>query len=130
MVYNKILRDGVKKFDILMLSNDYKVNESDNCIYYKYENNICTVICLYVDTLLVFGSKIHALNYVKLLFINNIDKNDLGEAKAILGIKINRLEKRTFWINLTMLRISYGNIIILKLACTPYDPSVKLFKNT
>jgi hypothetical protein len=29
-----------------------------------------------------------------------------------------------------MLRISYGNIIILKLACTPYDPSVKLFKNT
>ena len=29
-----------EKFDNLMLSNGFKVNESDKCIYYKFENGI------------------------------------------------------------------------------------------
>ena len=45
------------------------------------------------------------MNYVKSLFINNIDKKDL-EVEVILGFKITRSEKRTFLMNLTKLRIS------------------------
>jgi len=41
-----------KKFN-LMISNEYKVNESDKFIYYKYKNNICAIICLSVDELIV-----------------------------------------------------------------------------
>jgi len=54
------------------------------------------------------GSKIHALNHVKSLFINNIDKKYLCEVEVILGIKITRLEKRIFWSNISMLRRSSG----------------------
>jgi len=89
-----------------MLSNEHKVNESDKCIYNKYGNNICTIICLYEDDSLIFGLKIHVMNYVKSLFINNIDKKDLDKVEVILGFKITRSEKRTFLMNLTKLRIS------------------------
>lgn len=72
----------------------------------KVTNNICTIICLYEDDLLIFSLKIHVMNYVKSLFINNIDKKDLDKVEVILGFKITRSEKRTFLMNLTKLRIS------------------------
>ena len=77
----------------------------------KLTNNICTIICFYEDDLLIFGIKIHVMNNVKSLFINNIDKKDLDKVEVILGFKITRLEKRTF-LKLTKLRRSYGNVII------------------
>jgi hypothetical protein len=72
----------------------------------KVTNNICRIICLYEDNLLIFGLKIHVMNYVKSLFINNIDKKDQDKVEIILGFKITRSEKRTFLINLTKLRRS------------------------
>jgi len=54
------------------------------------------IICLHVDELLIFGSKVYVINYVKSFFINNIDKKDPCEVEVILGFKITRLEKRTF----------------------------------
>jgi hypothetical protein len=80
-----------EKYDIVMITNEYKVNESDKSINYKYENDICMIICLYVDDFLIFGSKNHVVNYVKLLFINNIDKKGLCKVELILGIKITRI---------------------------------------
>ncbi|KEH40664.1 hypothetical protein MTR_1g032960 [Medicago truncatula] len=35
-----------------------------------------------VNDLLTFGSKIHVVNYVKSLFINNIDKKDLDKVET------------------------------------------------
>jgi hypothetical protein len=72
----------------------------------KVTNNICTIICLYKDDLLIFDLKIHVMNYVKSLFINNTDKKDLDKVEVILGFKITRSEKRIFLINLTKLRRS------------------------
>ena len=40
--------------------------------------------------------KIHVMNHVKSLFINNIDKKDLDKVEVILSFKITRSEKRTF----------------------------------
>jgi len=60
----------------------------------KVTNNICTTICLYEDDLLIFGLKIHVMNYVKSLFINNIDKKDLDKGEVILGFKITRSKER------------------------------------
>jgi len=34
------------------MSNECIVDESDKYIYYNFENNICIIICLYVDILL------------------------------------------------------------------------------
>ena len=74
----------------------------------KVTNNICTIISLYKDDLLIFDLKIYVMNYVKSLFINNIDKKDLNKKKieVILGFKITRSEKITFLINLTKLKRS------------------------
>jgi len=56
----------------------------------KVKNNICTIICLYEDDLLIFGLKIHVMNYVKSLFINNIEKKDIDKGEVIFDFKITR----------------------------------------
>ena len=121
-----------EKFDNLIISNGFKVNESDKCIYYKSENNICTIICLYVDDLLIFGSNIHVVNNVKSLLCANFDMKDLGEAKVILGIKITRSEKgnsldQSHYIEKFLKKYNYLNC---KSTCTPYDHSGNFFKKT
>lgn len=83
-----------------MISNGYKVNESDKCVYYKSGNHIFTIICLYVADLLIFGSNIQAVNNAKSLLSNKFDMKDLEEASLILGIKITRSKKGISWINL------------------------------
>ena len=99
------------------------MNEIDKCIYYKYNNNICTIICLYVDDLLIFGSNIHAVNAVKSLLSNNFDMKDLGEANVILGIKITRSEK-----GISVDQSHYVEKILRKYNYFDCKPS--LFKNT
>lgn len=115
-----------------MNSNEYKMNENDKCIYCNYENNICTIICLYVGDLLIFGSNIHAINNVKSLLCSNFDMKDLEEAGVILGIKITRSKKgisldQSHYIEKILRKYNYFNC---KPVSTPYDPSVKLFQNT
>ncbi|CAJ2637004.1 unnamed protein product [Trifolium pratense] len=121
-----------EKFDNLMILNGFRLNESDKCIYYKSDGNICTIICLYVDDMLIFGSNLSAINNVKSMLSNNFDMKDLGEASVILGIKITRSEKgisldQSHYVEKILKKYGYFNC---KPACTPYDPSVKLFKNT
>ena len=77
------------KFDSLLIDNGFKINESDKCMYVKYVNNMCTIICLYVDDMLIFGSNIHVVNEVKSLLCVNFDMKDLGNTSVILGIKVS-----------------------------------------
>jgi hypothetical protein len=56
----------------------------------KVTNNICTIISLYKDDLLIFDLKIHVMNYVKSLFINNIDKKDLDKVEVLKEILLFR----------------------------------------
>lgn len=106
--------------------------ESDKCIYSKYENNTCTIICLYVDDLLIFGSNLNAITDVKSLLCHNFDMKDLGEADVILGIKITRTDNgislnQSHYVEKILRKYNYFDC---KPASTPCDPSVKLFKNT
>ena len=121
-----------EKFDNLLMSKGFKVNESDKCIYYKTEGRLCIIICLYVDDMLIFGSNLHVINDVKSMLSANFDMKDLGEANVILGIKITRTENGIFldqshYIEKILKKYNYFDS---KPACTPYDSSVKLFKNT
>lgn len=59
----------------------------------KSKNGICTIICFYVDDLLIFGSNIHAVNDLKSLLCNNFDMKDLRKTNVIMGIKITRPEQ-------------------------------------
>ncbi|XP_050896655.1 uncharacterized mitochondrial protein AtMg00810-like [Lathyrus oleraceus] len=84
------------------------------------------------DDLLIFGSNTHIINDVKSLLRNNFDMKDLGEARVILGIKITRFEQgisldQSHFVEKILKKHNYFDC---KPVITPYDPSVKLFKNT
>ena len=121
-----------EKFDNLIMSKGFKVNESDKCIYYKTKNRLCTIICLYVDDMLIFGSNLHIINDVKSMLSADFDMKDLGKTDVILGIKITKTENGIFlyqshYIEKILKKYNYFNS---KPTCTPYNSSVKLFKNT
>ena len=68
-----------EKFDNIMMSNDFKINECDKCAYAKSTLNGYVIVCLYMDDMLIFGSNnnlivrnpgllySHALNHVRCL---------------------------------------------------------------
>ena len=114
------------------MSKGFKVNESDKCIYYKIEDRLCTIICLYVDDMLIFGQNFHFINDVKSMLSAKFDMKELGEAEVILGIKITRIENgisldQSHYIKKILKKYNYFES---KPTCTVYDSSVKLFKNT
>ncbi|KAM1806975.1 hypothetical protein ACFX11_030046 [Malus domestica] len=89
-------------------------------------------MCLYVDDMLIFGSNVHLVNEVKTLLSNNFDMKDLGEANLILGIKVIKVENgfslsQSHYLEQVLKKNKYFDC---KPACTPYDPSVKLFKKS
>ena len=78
------------KFDHVLVTNGYSINNVGKCIYSKYENNTCVVICLYVDEMLIFGTSLKVVCETKKLLGSKFDMKDLGETEVILGIKITR----------------------------------------
>src|SRR4051812_43520004 len=69
---------------------------------------------------------------MKSLLCNNFDMKDLGRTSVILGIKITRSElgislDQSYYVEKILKKYKYFDC---KPVCTPYDPSVKLFKNT
>lgn len=73
-----------------MLANGYKINESDKCIYSKFNNEKGVMSCLYVDDMLIFGTELKEVETTKAFLSKKFDMKDLGEADVILGIKIIR----------------------------------------
>lgn len=114
-------------FDNFIILNGYKVNERDKCIYHKFENVICIIICLYVNGLIIFGSNLHVVNDVKSLFYNKLDMKDLREGSVILGIKINISEQGiplhlSHYMENILKKYNYFDC---KPACTLYGSNVK-----
>ncbi|WJZ95597.1 hypothetical protein VitviT2T_014356 [Vitis vinifera] len=84
------LKQWHNKFDHVLVTNGYSINNVDKCIYNKYEDNTCVVICLYVDDMLIFGTSLEVVCETKKFLVSKFDMNDLREAEVILGIKITR----------------------------------------
>ena len=76
------------KFDHVLVTNGYSMNDADKYIYSKYEDNTCVVICLYVDDMLIFGTSLKVVCETKKFLSFKFDMKDLGKAEVILGIKI------------------------------------------
>ena len=45
-----------EKFDKAMMSNGFKNNECDKCVYNKNTNKGYVIVCLYVDDMLIINS--------------------------------------------------------------------------
>ena len=72
----------------MLVTNGYSINDANKCIYNKYEDNTCVIICLYVDDMLIFGTSLEVVWETKKFLGSKFDMKDLGEAEMILGIKI------------------------------------------
>ena len=72
------------------MTNGFKINECDKCVYVKNTERGFVIICLYVDDILIMGSNNEVIKTTKEMFNNKFDMKDLGVADVILGIKISK----------------------------------------
>jgi len=79
-----------EKFDSVMMSNGFSINECDKCIDVKSTRNAYVLLCLYVDDMLILGSTKDIIQQTKNMLHSQFDMKDMGLADVILGIKITR----------------------------------------
>ena len=73
-----------------MMTNGFKINGCDKCVYVKNTERGSVIICLYVDDMLVMGSNNEVIKTTKKMFNNKFNMKDLGVIDVILGIKISK----------------------------------------
>ena len=79
-----------EKFDNVMLSHGFKINECDKCVYVKDDEHGYVIVCLYVDDMLIVGSDGKMITSTKNMLNSRFDMKDMGLADVIFGIKIKR----------------------------------------
>ncbi|GJU54887.1 zinc finger, CCHC-type containing protein [Tanacetum coccineum] len=78
-----------QKFDEVVLSNDYLLNQADKYVYNKFdESGKGVIICLYVDDMLIFGTDQVQVDLTKEFLSSRFSMKDMGEANVILVIRI------------------------------------------
>ncbi|GKD83527.1 zinc finger, CCHC-type containing protein, partial [Tanacetum coccineum] len=83
-----------QKFDEVVLSSGFLLNQSDKCVYSKFDDSgKGVIICLYVDDMLIFGTDQNQVDKTKKFLSSRFSMKDMGEADVILGIKIKRENK-------------------------------------
>ncbi|GKC58417.1 zinc finger, CCHC-type containing protein, partial [Tanacetum coccineum] len=76
-----------QKFDEVVLSNGYLLNQADKCVYSKFdETGKGVIICLYVDDMLIFGTDQVQVDLTKEFLSSKFSMKDMGEADVILGV--------------------------------------------
>ncbi|KAM3291915.1 hypothetical protein P3S67_020204 [Capsicum chacoense] len=115
-----------------MISNGYLINGGDLCRFSKFPENSGVIICLYVDDMLIFETNIERVKETKYFLASQFKMKDLREADVILGIKIVR--SASGW---TLTQSSHIEKVLKrfghfddKTAPTPFDPSIKLVRNS
>ena len=120
-----------EKFDNTMITNGFRINECDKCVYIKDTENGYVILCLYVDDILIVGSDDKMIKSTKNMLNSKFDMKDMGLADVILGIKITRISD-----GLILSQSHYVDKILEKfnkddsgVARTPLDNSLHLSKN-
>ena len=118
-----------QKFDEVVLANGFKINQSDKCVYSKFDDNgKGVIICLYVDDMLIFGTDLGQVEKTKAFLSNSFSMKDLGEADVILGIRIVRGKgtislSQSHYVEKVVKRFNESNSSHF---ATPMDSNVKL----
>ena len=120
-----------EKFVYIMLSNGFKINECDKCVYVKSTNDSHVIICLYVDDMLIMGTNKNIVNSTKKMLRSKFDMKDLGLADVILGIKVKKNHEgyvltQSHYVESVLKRFGHYDS---KPCATPFDPKKKKKKN-
>ena len=73
-----------------MMSNGFRINECDKCLYIKDTANCYVIVCLYVDDMIIIVSNNDIIKATKRMLTSEFDMKDLGVADMIIGMKISR----------------------------------------
>ena len=82
-----------EKFDNAIISNGFKINECNKCVYVKHRDKWYVLICLYIDDMFIIGSNHEMIMSTKKLLNKLFDMKDIGVADVILGMKISKTSK-------------------------------------
>ncbi|GJU78808.1 zinc finger, CCHC-type containing protein [Tanacetum coccineum] len=121
-----------QKFDEVVLSNGYLLNQADKCVYSKFdESGKEVIICLYVDDMLIFGTDQVQVDLTKEFLSSRFSMKDMWEAYVILGIRIKHESNRiaisqSYYIENVLKKFNYFNCTPVS---TPMDTSEKLMPN-
>nr|KAJ0228400.1 hypothetical protein LSAT_V11C100031650 [Lactuca sativa] len=71
-----------QKFDDVVLSNSFALNQANKCVYRKFDTSGKGVmICLYVDDMLIFGTDLDEVYKTKKFLSSSFDMKYMGEAE-------------------------------------------------
>lgn len=73
-----------------MLTNNFKINDCDNCVYYKHNMNDYILIILYVSTHISFVSSDNVIKFTMNILKSRFDMKDMRLLYVILLVKIFR----------------------------------------
>ena len=115
-----------------MLSNGFKINECNKCVYVKNTHNSFAILCLCVDDILIMGIDSKVVKVTKRMLISKFNIKDMGVADIILGIKIYKTSgelalSQFHYIETILGKCKNLDIVTVK---TPIDVNLYLSKNT
>nr|GEV19247.1 zinc finger, CCHC-type [Tanacetum cinerariifolium] len=121
-----------QKFDEVVWSSDFLLNQSDKCVYSKFDRSgKGVIICQYVDDMLIFGTNQSQVDKTKKFLSSKFSMKDMREADVIPGIDIKRENK-----GIVITQSHYIEKILKKFnhedcspVSTPMDPVEKLKPN-
>nr|GEY75528.1 zinc finger, CCHC-type [Tanacetum cinerariifolium]GEZ26225.1 zinc finger, CCHC-type [Tanacetum cinerariifolium] len=122
-----------QKFDEVVLSNGYLLNQADKSVYSKFdESGKGVIICLYVDDILIFGTDHVQVDMTKDFLSSRFSMKDMGEADVILCIRIKHESNRisifqSHYIKKVLKKFNY---IDCTLVSTPMNTMGKLSRYT
>ncbi|GJR52471.1 zinc finger, CCHC-type containing protein [Tanacetum coccineum] len=121
-----------QKFDEVVLSSGYLLNQVDKCMYRKFdESSKGVVICLYVDDMLIFGTDKVQVDLTNKFLSSKFSMKDMREVDVILGIRIKHESNRiaSSWSHYIENVLNKFNYFDCTLVSNPMDKSEKLMLN-
>ncbi|KAK6147374.1 hypothetical protein DH2020_018286 [Rehmannia glutinosa] len=124
-------RQWYLKFHEVITSFGFEENIMDQCIYQRISGSKICFLVLYVDDMLIFGTKIDLIYKSKEFLASKFDMKDMGEAKVILGVKIIRNDdgimlSQEHYVEKLLKKFGHFDV---KLVSTLYDANTQLKKN-
>ena len=121
-----------KELNQTFLKMDFTWLFSDQCIYIRHTDQDLLITSVHIDDMTILGSDIDAITDMKAELGKYFTITDLGEAKQIVGLELDRdMEAGTLKIKQTQ----YIQKVLEKFGMadshpvsTPLDPNVKLVK--
>ena len=88
-------RQWYKRFDQFMIGHNYTRSSFDHCVYFrKLQDGYFIYLLLYVDDMLITSRNQDEMCRLKAQLSKEFEMKDLGEAKKILGMEIERDRQR------------------------------------